>query len=100
MNKMTLPIKHHLNDALLMAYSAGALPEASDLVVATHISLCDECRIRMMAYDAVGGALIDAGAPVAMDGGSLAATMTRIANDDSAPGRAPDRGPSARSWPA
>ena len=29
-------IKHHLTDALLMGYSAGSLPEAFNLVVATH----------------------------------------------------------------
>lgn len=52
-------IKHHLNDSLLMAYSAGSLPEAFNLVVATHISMCDECRARMHSFDAVGGAMLD-----------------------------------------
>ena len=33
---MTKDIRHHLNDALLMGYAAGTLPEAFDLVVATH----------------------------------------------------------------
>ena len=78
-------IKHHLTDALLMGYSAGTLPEAFNLVVATHISLCDECRARMHAFDAVGGALVeesldDSNAPVEMGAGSLAATMALIAN--------------------
>ena len=40
-------IKHHLTDALIMAYSAGGLPEGFDLVIATHVSLCDECRARV-----------------------------------------------------
>ncbi|MCC5987665.1 MAG: cupin domain-containing protein [Pararhodobacter sp.] len=77
-------IRHHLSDALLMAYSAGQLPEAFSLVVATHVSLCDECRARMESFDAVGGALLeqDAGqaAPdaIAVDDASLAATMARI----------------------
>ena len=52
-------IKHHLTDQLLMAYSAGELPEAFSLVVATHISLCDECRAALDALDCVGGALLE-----------------------------------------
>ncbi|MGX0903808.1 putative transcriptional regulator [Roseovarius sp. MBR-79] len=70
-------IKHHLTDALLMAYSAGSLPEAFSLTVATHISMCDECRARLGAFDTVGGSLLEEVAtPMAED--SLAATMTRI----------------------
>ena len=52
-------IKHHLNDQLLMAYAAGALPEAFDLVVATHISMCDDCRAALHSYEAVGGTLLN-----------------------------------------
>ncbi|PVA07871.1 ChrR family anti-sigma-E factor [Thalassorhabdomicrobium marinisediminis] len=71
-------IKHHLTDDLLMAYSAGALPEGFSLVVATHISLCDECRARMLAFDAVGGAVVDDLSPVALSEGSFAETLARI----------------------
>ena len=42
-----------------MAYASGNLPEAFNLVVATHISLCDECRARLGSFEAIGGALID-----------------------------------------
>jgi putative transcriptional regulator len=70
-------IKHHLTDALLMAYSAGSLPEAFSLTVATHISMCDECRARLGAFDTVGGSLLEeVASPMAED--SLAATMARI----------------------
>ncbi len=51
-------INHHLTDALLMSYAAGTLPEAFNLVVASHISLCDECRARLGAFEAVGGGLL------------------------------------------
>ena len=71
-------IRHHLSDALLMAYSAGQLPEAFNLIVATHVSMCDECRARLASYDCVGGALLDDASPVEMGAGSLAATMARI----------------------
>ena len=52
-------IKYHLTDGLLMGYATGNLPEAFSLVVATHISLCDECRARLGSFEAVGGALIE-----------------------------------------
>lgn len=73
---MTL-IRHHVSDALLMAYSAGQLPEAFSLVLATHLSLCDDCRARLGAFDAVGGTMLgDCRADLAED--SLAACMARI----------------------
>ena len=52
-------IKHHLTDALLMGYSAGTLPEAFNLVVATHISMCDTCRAALAEFDAVGGEVMN-----------------------------------------
>ncbi|MFN3955502.1 MAG: ChrR family anti-sigma-E factor [Pararhodobacter sp.] len=85
-------IRHHLNDALLMAYSAGQLPEAFNLIVATHVSMCDECRARLESFDAVGGALLEQPAaeplPV-LAADSLAATMARIR--DAAPQPRPTR---------
>jgi putative transcriptional regulator len=52
-------INHHLTDDLLMAYATGTLPEAFSLVVATHVSLCDDCRARLGAFEAVGGAVLE-----------------------------------------
>lgn len=71
-------ISHHISDNLLMAYSAGQLPEAFSLVLATHVSLCDECRARLASFDAVGGAVLEDTRNVAMSSGSLAATMKLI----------------------
>lgn len=83
---MSNAIKHHLTDDLLMAYAAGALPEAFDLMVATHISLCDHCRARAESYEAVGGHLLeDQDDTVAMSQDSLAATMALIAQSAPAP---------------
>ncbi|MFQ6546725.1 ChrR family anti-sigma-E factor [Aestuariibius sp. 2305UL40-4] len=78
-------IKHHLNDALLMGYSAGTLPEAFNVVIATHVSLCDECRARLEAFDALGGTLLDDVDEAPMDERSFASCMTRIANADRVP---------------
>lgn len=82
-------INHHLTDALLMAYSAGSLPEGFNLVVATHISLCDECRARMMEFDAVGGEVVSGQAPVEMSDDSFATTLALIAKNDAVTAKAP-----------
>lgn len=87
-----MTIRHHLSDPLLMAYAAGQLPEAFNLVVATHLSLCDECRARCEAYDAVGGALVQDADAAAMGADSLALVMERIESLPQATQRAPLRG--------
>jgi putative transcriptional regulator len=74
-----MSIKHHLSDGLLMAYTAGSLPEAFDLVVASHLSMCDECRARMESFEAVGGSLIDELDTVDLAEDSLEQTMALIA---------------------
>ncbi|MEL6571769.1 MAG: ChrR family anti-sigma-E factor [Pseudomonadota bacterium] len=75
---MTGTIKHHLTDDLLMAYSAGTLPEAFNLVVATHISMCDECRARLASFDAVGGEVMAGVETVELAENSLTAVMEKI----------------------
>jgi putative transcriptional regulator len=71
-------IRHHLTDELLMGYAAGLLPEAFNLVIATHVSLCDECRARLGAFEALGGAVMDEGDGIEMAAGSLEATLKLI----------------------
>ena len=75
-----------------MAYSAGDLPEAFNLVVATHVSLCDECRARMASFDALGGAVLDMGDVAEMSDASLAACLDRIDGLSQATARSPLRG--------
>lgn len=72
-------IQHHLTDALLMGYAAGTLPEAFSLVVATHVSLCDECRARLFEFEAIGGEILEDAGEAEMDASSLQATLSRIA---------------------
>ncbi|MFK7878534.1 ChrR family anti-sigma-E factor [Roseobacter sp.] len=79
---MTDKINHHLSDAVLMAYSAGTLSEAFNLMVATHVSLCDSCRARAESYDAVGGEVLDQIAEFdvsPLDQNSFEATLNLIA---------------------
>jgi putative transcriptional regulator len=73
-----MTIRHHLTEDILMAYSAGQLPEAFNLVVATHVSLCDDCRAALQAYDAIGGSLLEDSAGTEMTADSLEATLALI----------------------
>lgn len=95
---MTQTVKHHLTDQLLMAYAAGNLPEAFSLVVATHVSLCDDCRAALDAHQAIGGALLDDLPEVAMNDDALAAVLSRL--DDAAPDPAPTLKRKAGVFPA
>ena len=61
-----------------MAYAAGRLPEAFSLVVATHLSLCDDCRAQAGSFDALGGALLEEAGENAMGEDALAQALARI----------------------
>ncbi|MBE1284376.1 MAG: transcriptional regulator [Rhodobacteraceae bacterium] len=52
-------ITHHIPDDLLMSYAAGTLPHAFSVVVAAHVSMCDECRARLAAHECAGGVVLD-----------------------------------------
>jgi putative transcriptional regulator len=82
-----MTIRHHLSDPLLITYAAGNLPEAFGLVVATHVSLCDECRARLETFEAVGGAVVETADAVAMSDGCFEAVMARLGVQDVAPPR-------------
>ena len=78
-----MAIKHHLTEDRLMGYAAGTLPEAFNIVVASHVSMCDDCRAALESYEAIGGAVLeDRGVAMAEDG--LAACLARL---DDAPVR-------------
>ncbi|MEM6888623.1 MAG: ChrR family anti-sigma-E factor [Pseudomonadota bacterium] len=84
-------IKHHLNDAILMAYAAGTLPEAFNLMVASHISLCDDCRARAQTFEVLGGEVLDSGERKEMSAHAFGATLALIDGGPVEPIRAPER---------
>lgn len=49
---------HHLDDATLLSYSAGALPEALGVVASAHLEHCAHCRDRLLDADRIGGVLM------------------------------------------
>lgn len=62
-------IMHHIPAALLTAYATGSLPQPFALVVASHISLCAECRAGFEAHQVAGGVVLDgcAASPISGD---------------------------------
>ncbi len=88
-----MTITHHLSDELLMAYSAGTLPEAFDLVIAAHVSMCDECRARLASFDAIGGTILDECQAPQMAEVSFEETLARITGAEVEPEERPIRIP-------
>lgn len=52
-------ITHHLTEPMIAAYAAGNLPKPFAMVVASHVSLCTQCRAAVEAHQAVGGVVLD-----------------------------------------
>ncbi|HSF92379.1 MAG TPA: ChrR family anti-sigma-E factor [Paracoccaceae bacterium] len=52
-------IRHHIPEELIAAYVSGRLPHPYAIVVASHVSMCTECRVRFEAHSAAGGAVLD-----------------------------------------
>jgi len=82
-----MTIHHHPDDATLMAYAAGAVPEGFSLVLAAHLESCPRCRDRLAEAQALGGELLETMAPAAPPGGGLAEVWDLIG--DAAPEPAP-----------
>lgn len=55
-----MSITHHLDDATLMSFAAGALPAALSAVAAVHVAMCPRCRSEVAALERVGAALLTA----------------------------------------
>ena len=73
-----MTVKHHLSDELLLGYASGNLTEGWSLAVATHMALCPECRKRLAAAEAMGGAMFEAIEPASVGGDALDAVFSRI----------------------
>ena len=70
---------HHLEPEMLVAYAAGSAKEPLALLVASHLTLCPTCRDAVAELEAVGGALLEALPPAAVDPGAAGRVMARRA---------------------
>ncbi|WP_278923374.1 MULTISPECIES: ChrR family anti-sigma-E factor [Pseudophaeobacter] len=71
-------ITHHIPDHLLASYAAGTLPHAFALVVASHISMCNDCRAAVAAHQAVGGAILEATSASPLSSGLRASVLAQL----------------------
>ena len=55
-----MTISHHLEDATVLAYAAGTLPDALTVVGASHVAMCGTCRAAVRKAEAVGAELMAA----------------------------------------
>jgi len=62
-----MTITHHLDDATLMSFAAGSLPDALSAVAAAHVALCARCRGEVASLERVGAALLAELSPATMD---------------------------------
>ncbi|WP_027854235.1 ChrR family anti-sigma-E factor [Marinobacterium litorale] len=67
-----MKISHHFDDATLIAYASGSLPQGMAVLVGSHLHWCKACRDRAREADAVGGSLLEEIEPVEMSGDALA----------------------------
>lgn len=81
---------HHLDEATLVSYSAGALSQPLMIVAATHLAICATCRDRLLDADKVGGALVQRQEPAPVSADARAAMLARLDEAPSVPTPAPD----------
>ncbi|MEQ9519032.1 MAG: ChrR family anti-sigma-E factor [Parvibaculum sp.] len=73
-------VSHHIPEEMLLAYAAGSAPEAWSLLVATHLSLCAECRAAVGRTEKFGGALLEGLEPATLDDDAFDHLMRAIDN--------------------
>lgn len=84
---------HHVPEAMLAAYAAGSLSFPFATLVATHVSLCDECRARLDAHHALAGLVLEDLAPAGLAEDAEARLLARL---DEKP---PEAKPADPAWP-
>jgi putative transcriptional regulator len=52
-------IQHHPDDSTLLQYATGALPEALNVVLATHLTYCAVCRQAVAHLETIGGIILE-----------------------------------------
>lgn len=82
-------INHHPSLELLFDYATGSLPEPVALVIASHASLCGQCRDQVRSVESVGGVLLESIEPVDVSDGALKSVLTRLNEPEVAATRQP-----------
>jgi putative transcriptional regulator len=62
-----MTITHHLDEATMMSFAAGALAEGLSAVAATHAAMCTRCARNIVALEDIGGALLAGLPPIKLE---------------------------------
>lgn len=73
-----MTVRHHPEDALLLAHAAGGLDTALALMITTHLDFCAACRRAVARHEQIGGVLLEDLAPAPMADGALARVLARL----------------------
>lgn len=74
-------IKHHLDEATLLSYTAGSMTNSMALVVACHLSVCETCRAKAAQMEAIGGALLTELPSIQMSENALEKALAALDSD-------------------
>lgn len=75
-------IRHHPKSTTLASYAAGNLDEARSVVIATHASLCADCRRAVRDFETIGGDCLDGIESVAMNESALGSFWARAGRQE------------------
>ena len=73
-----MKITHHPGTDSLMSCSAGSMPEAFAAVMASHISVCPQCRNDLAIMEDIGVALLDQLSPTPVVESAPVMTLRRL----------------------
>lgn len=71
-------IRHHPDDALMLALAAGSLGAGHRFLLEVHLEGCSHCQQRMQTVNSLGGVLLDELAPAELSAAALERTLAAI----------------------
>lgn len=99
-----MDIRHHPDDARLLAWSTGRVAAGERVLLASHLELCAHCRSRVHLLDGLGGLLLEEAEPAPLAADALARSLAHIEALEGRPPRplrvsAPPPLPEGARWP-
>jgi putative transcriptional regulator len=88
--------RFHVQEDLLVDYASGSLPRPVALLVAAHLSFCDQCRREVATYETIGGAYLETIDPIPMAADALEAALAGLGDGNARPRPAPGDAGDAR----
>jgi len=86
-----MTLRFHPEDATLVSYAAGALPQSIALLVGSHIEMCPACGAEMRLVAALSGAALACAPVEAVEAGAFLRLAARL--DEAVPSSAALAGP-------